>query len=119
MVYSLDNNAPATPDFSMESILMNDAIDKVSSTSASNLVTNATYILVNDVIDKVSSTSASASSLVTDTDSIIPNDAIDNIDSQFYDVQNCNSVQIIYFTYAAQKDKLINYFATALTYQLY
>ena len=38
---------------------------------------------------------------------------------QFYDVQNCNSVQIVHFTYAAQKAKLLNYFATALKYQLY
>ena len=40
---------------------------------------------------------------------------IENI-LQFYDVQNCNSVQIVHFTYAAQKAKLLNYFATALKY---
>ena len=36
--------------------------------------------------------------------------------TQFYDVQNCNSVQIVHSTYAKQKAKLINYFATALKY---
>ena len=35
---------------------------------------------------------------------------------QFYDVQNCNSVQIVDSTYVVQKAKLLNYFATALNY---
>ena len=39
--------------------------------------------------------------------------------TQFYDVQNCNSVQIVHSTYAEQKAKLLNYFATALKYQPY
>ena len=38
---------------------------------------------------------------------------------QFYDVQKCNSVQIVYSTYVVQKAKLLNYFATALKYHLY
>ena len=38
---------------------------------------------------------------------------------QFYDVQKCNSVQIVYSTYVVQKAKSLNYFATALKYQLY
>ena len=42
-----------------------------------------------------------------------------SIPAQFYDVQNCNSVQIVHPTYAAKKAKLINYFATALQYYLY
>ena len=35
---------------------------------------------------------------------------------QFYDVQNCNSVQIVHSTYVKKKAKLINYFAMALKY---
>ena len=38
---------------------------------------------------------------------------------QFYDVQKCKSVQIVYSTYVVQKAKLLNYFATALKYHLY
>ena len=38
---------------------------------------------------------------------------------QFYDVQKCTSVQIVYSTYVVQKAKLLNYFATALKYQFY
>ena len=41
------------------------------------------------------------------------------INTQFYDVQKCNSVQIVYSTYVVQKAKSLNYFATALKYQLY
>ena len=38
---------------------------------------------------------------------------------QFYDVQKCNSVQIVYSTYVVQKAKSLNYFATVLKYQIY
>ena len=103
IVYSLTNNAPTSPDISMVSILVIDVMDKVSSTSASSLmtdavsilthyiledidlilvsslVTGASYNLVNDVIDKVSSTSVS--SLVTNTASVLTNDTIENINS--------------------------------------
>ena len=85
------------------SILVNDAIDKVSSTSVSSFVTDvvsiltkdtlenidlifvsslatdAAYIPVTDEIDKINSTSVS--SLVTDANSIHNNDALQNIDS--------------------------------------
>ena len=38
---------------------------------------------------------------------------------QFYDVQKCNSVQIVYSTSVVQKAKSLNYFTTAFKYQLY
>ena len=39
--------------------------------------------------------------------------------AQFVDVQNCNSVQIVYSTFVVQNDELFNYFTTTLDYQLY
>ena len=36
------------------------------------------------------------------------------VTTQFYDVQKCNSVQIVNSTYVVQKAKLLNYFATEL-----
>ena len=37
-------------------------------------------------------------------------------DKQLYDVQKCNSVQIVSYTYVVQKAKSLNYFDTALKY---
>ena len=42
-----------------------------------------------------------------------------NIFLQFYDVQKCNSVQIVNSTYIVQKAKSLNYSATASKYQFY
>ena len=103
MAYSLYNNAPATSDFSVAYIFVNDANDKINSTSASWPVTDALYILMNDALEKIYSIlvsslvidveyilvndaidktiSASASSRVTGMASILTNDSIENIDS--------------------------------------
>ena len=71
--------------------------------SKSNLVTNPSC----------DSSSNLSSSIMTF------NHTIFTLLAQFYDVQKCNSVQIVDSTYVVQKAKLLNYFATALKYHLY
>ena len=75
--YRLDSNAQITPIFVTVSILVHDAIDKVSSTSVSSLVTDTVYILANDALENIDS--ILASTLVTDALSILTNDSIDKV----------------------------------------
>ena len=79
IVYSLDNNKPATFDSFTASILVNDAINKFSSHSAFSLVTDAVCILTNGALEKIDSILASI--LVTDAESILVNDSIDKVSS--------------------------------------
>ena len=78
------------------SILMNDKIDKVSSTSASSLVTSAASILTNDALEKINS--ALSYNLVTNAaniDLILPLLPFPNASLPC----NFDCIKGIYFTY--------------------